>query len=160
MIVVVECPEGRFVADPGLGGMGCRIPVPLDGTPVEENGETNRIALDARGGTLKIKSRERAVDAWRFGLDDDNPADFEVANHWYSTHDASPMRQRLMLRAMTPEGRVTVMNRDVTIRTSGGTRMEKLEDRAALRRLLRETFGFDLPEAEGLCVPSVPEWAS
>ena len=68
------------------------------------------------------------------------------------------MRQRLMLRAMTPEGRVTVMNRDVTMRTKGQAGSRNLEDRAALRRLLQEVFAFDLPEAETLRVPSVPEW--
>jgi arylamine N-acetyltransferase len=63
---------------------------------------------------------------------------------------ASPMRQRLMLRAMTPVSRVTVMNRNVTIRANGEIGFRQLEDRTALRRLLQEVFGFDLPEAEAL----------
>ena len=33
-----------------------------------------------------------------------------------------------------------------------------IESRAALRSLLNDEFGFDLPEAERLRVPSVPEW--
>jgi len=64
-----------------------------------------------------------------------------------------------MLRAMTPDGRVTVMNRNVTIRAKGETASHQLDDRTALRRLLHEVFGIDLPEAEVLCVPSVPEWS-
>jgi N-hydroxyarylamine O-acetyltransferase len=158
MIVVVDLPEGRFVADPGLGGLGCRAPIPLDGAPAIDGGETNRIVFDGRRSTLKVESGERAVDAWTCGLDDDNWVDFEVANHWFATHPASPMRQRLMLRAMTPEGRVTVMNRAVTIRANGATTSRELEDRAALRRLLREVFGIDLPEVETLRVPSAPDW--
>ena len=113
MIVMVDLPGGSFVADPGPGGLGCRTPIPLDGTPDEESGETNHIVFDGRRRMLKIESGERTLDAWTSGLDEDNWVDFEVANHWFSTHPASPMRQRLMLRAMTPEGRVTVMNRDV-----------------------------------------------
>ena len=35
----------------------------------------------------------------------------------------------------------------------------QLADRVALRRLLAEHFGFDLPEVERLRVPSVPEWS-
>ena len=159
MIVRVDLPEGSFIADPGLGGLGCRAPIPLDGTPVEDRGEINRIVSDGRRRVLKIVSGERTVDAWICGLDDDNWVDFEVANHWHSTHPASPMRQRLMLRAMTPDGRVTVMNRDVTIRANGQVGSRKLEDRAALRRLLREVLGFDLPEVEALRVPSLPEWS-
>ena len=158
MIVVVDLPEGSFVVDPGLGGLGCRAPVPLDGTPVVDGGESNRIVSDGRTRTLKVESGERKVDAWISGLDDDNWVDFELANHWFSTHPASPMRQRLMLRAMTPHGRVTVMNRDVTIRANGKADVRRLEDRAELRRWLQDVFGFDLPEAESLRAPTIPEW--
>jgi len=159
MIVVVDLPEGSFVADPGLGGLGCRAPIPLDGAPVADGDETNHIVFDGRRRMLKVESGERTVDAWFSGLDEDNWVDFEVANHWFSTHPASPMRQRLMLRAMTPDGRVTVMNRNVTIRANGESGSRQLVDRTALRRLLQEVFGFDLPEAEILRVPSVPEWS-
>jgi N-hydroxyarylamine O-acetyltransferase len=159
MFLIVTLPEGEFAADPGLGGFGCRSPIPLDGRPARDGDETNVIVFDGRRRRLKIESGGRKIDAWTSGLDDDNWIDFEVANHWFSTHPASPMRQRLMLRAMTPQGRVTVMNRDVTVRTGGGARTFQLEDRKALRCLLRDTFGFDLPEAETLAVPAVPEWS-
>ena len=159
MIIVVDVPEGRFIADPGLGGLGCRVPVPLDGTPVEDVGEVNQIVFDGQYRTLRIRSGDRSYDAWTFGSDADNSADFEVANHWFATHPASPMYQRLMLRAMTPGGRVTVMNRDVTIRSNGQASRHRLEDRTALRRLLREVFGCDLPDVETVRVPSIPEWS-
>jgi len=158
MIVVIDLPEGSFIADPGLGGLGCRALIPLDGTPVEDRGEINQIVFDGRRRLLKIASEERTFDAWISGLDADNWVDFEVANHWFSTHPASPMRQRLMLRAITPDGRVTVMNRDVTMRVNGQVSTRRLENRKELRNLLQEVLGFDLPEAEVLRVPSVPEW--
>jgi N-hydroxyarylamine O-acetyltransferase len=158
MLVAIDLPEGSFIADPGLGGLGCRAPIPLDGTPVEERGETNRIVFDGRRHMLKIESGERKLDAWVSGLDPDNWVDFEVANHWFATHPDSPMRQRLMLRAMTPDGRLTVMNRDVTIRANGQVSSRRLEDRAALRALLQDALGFDLPEAEALRAPTIAEW--
>jgi N-hydroxyarylamine O-acetyltransferase len=34
----------------------------------------------------------------------------------------------------------------------------QLADRRALRDLVIEHFGFDLPEIERLRVPSIPEW--
>jgi N-hydroxyarylamine O-acetyltransferase len=51
-----------------------------------------------------------------------------------------------------------VMNRDVTIVRDGVFEKSQLADRSALRTLLKDHFGFDLPEAETLRVPSVPEW--
>jgi N-hydroxyarylamine O-acetyltransferase len=64
-----------------------------------------------------------------------------------------------MLCAHTAAGRVTVANRLVTIRDAGGERAGEIADRPALRALLTEHFGFDLPEVERLRVPAIPEWS-
>jgi len=50
------------------------------------------------------------------------------------------------------------MNRDVTIWRGNSPQTIQLADRAALRSLLIKYFGFDLPDAEHLRVPSIPEW--
>ena len=63
-----------------------------------------------------------------------------------------------MLRVLTKDGRVSVMNRDVTIARNGTFEKSQLADRAALRKLLADHFGFDLPDAERLRIPTVPEW--
>lgn len=36
----------------------------------------------------------------------------------------------------------------------------ELADRGALRRLLAEHFGIDLPEVKHLTVPAIPEWTT
>lgn len=159
MHLMVRTPEGVFVADPGLGGFSCRAPIPLDGTPVRDGDETYAIETDGRRRVLRVETSERRFDAWIAGFDDDNWIDFEVANHWFSTHPDSPMADRAMLRAMVPGGRLTVMNRDVTIRADGVTTRTELADRASLRRLVRETCGFDCPEIETMRVPSAPGWS-
>lgn len=159
MYLTIRLPEGEFVADPGLGGMGCRAPVALDGTPAREGDELWSIRTEDRRRVLQMESPERRLDAWIAGFDEDNWIDFEVANHWCSTHPASPFVNRLMLRAMIPGGRLTVMNRDATIRANGATERFELADRAALRRLLRDTCGFDCPEIETISIPSAPDWA-
>jgi N-hydroxyarylamine O-acetyltransferase len=64
-----------------------------------------------------------------------------------------------MLRALTPGGRTSVMNRDVTVLREGNTEKYQLADRHALRTLLGEHFGFDLPEVERVRVPMIPEWS-
>ena len=158
MYLVVRALEGEFVADPGLGGMGCRAPIPLDGTPAREGDELWSIRTEDRRRVLQVESPERRVDAWIAGFDEDNWIDFEVGNHFFATHPSSPFVNRLMLRAMIPGGRLTVMNRDATIRANGATERLELADRAALRRLVRDTCGFDWPEIEAIRVPSVPDW--
>jgi N-hydroxyarylamine O-acetyltransferase len=88
----------------------------------------------------------------------ENPVDFEVANHFTATSPMSHFRQRIMMRILTPDGRITVHNRDVTIWKGGESQALQLSDRSALRALLAEHFGFDLPEVENLQVPTVPGW--
>jgi N-hydroxyarylamine O-acetyltransferase len=158
MYIQVRLPEGDFIADPGLGGLGCRTPIPFDGAPAREGDESFSIVRDARGLVLTIKAPDRTIEAWISGFDADNWIDFEVANHWFATHSASPMVNRLMLRAMTPQGRITVMNRDVTIRQNGAASASRLGDRAELRRLVADHLGFDCPELETLRVPTASEW--
>jgi len=82
-----------------------------------------------------------------------------VFNHYIATHPKSPFVNWIFLSTVTPEGRVNVMNRKVTLLqgVDGSTTME-LADRAALRGLVAEHFGFDLPEVERLTVPAIPEW--
>jgi N-hydroxyarylamine O-acetyltransferase len=158
MYLTVRLPEGEFVADPGLGGMGCRAPIPLDGTPAREGDELWSIRNEDRRRVLQVESPERRIDVWIAGFDDDNWVDFELGNHWFSTHPASPMVNRVMLRTMVPGGRLTVMNRDATVRANGATERFEIADRAALRRLVRDYCGFDCPEIEAMRVPSLPEW--
>jgi N-hydroxyarylamine O-acetyltransferase len=82
-----------------------------------------------------------------------------MANHFTSTWADSPFVNRLMLRALTKDGRVTVMNRDVTVARGGRFDKTQLADRAALKALLADHFGIDLPDVDRLRVPSVPEWS-
>ena len=159
MYIRVRLPEGDFVADPGLGGLGCRAPIPLSGEWVREGKESYSVTSDERRLTLKMDSPERKVDAWLAGFDEDNWIDFEVANYWFATHPASPFVNRLMMRAMTPEGRVTLMNRDVTVRRGEGIETFQLGSRAELRQWTQTHFGFDCPEIDNLRIPSAGEWA-
>jgi N-hydroxyarylamine O-acetyltransferase len=107
---------------------------------------------------LKARSADKIVDCWATTLEVDNASDFIVANYYTSMHPSSAFRNRLMLRAFAGDARVSVMNRSVTITEGTASRTHELDDRAALRALLAEHFGFDLPEAETIRVPSIEEW--
>jgi N-hydroxyarylamine O-acetyltransferase len=160
MVLTVPTPDGTFIVDPGLGGLAPRVPVPLiDGVQARADYEVHWMARDGNQWVLRSSAGGNAVDCWVSSLEADNPVDFEVGNHYTATHPMSPFLNRIMLRALTPSGRVTVMNRDVTVRNGAESRSYQLADRSALRSLLVEHFGFDLPQVEQLRVPSIPEWA-
>ncbi len=161
MFLTVPLPEGTFVVDPGFGGLAPRVPVPLiDGESASIDGETHWMVRDADRWVLRAQVMSDApVNAWVTSLEQDYPIDFEMANHYTSTYPASPFINRILMRAMTDEGRVTVMNRDATIWRGGVSHKFELEDRRALRGLLIEHFGIDEPEVEHMRVPGIPEWA-
>jgi len=159
MFLTVRLPEGTFVVDPGFGSLAPEVPVALtevNGHP--QGDQSHEFVRDGPYWTLRASIDGKVVDCWVSTLEADNAVDFEVANHYTSTHAASAFVNNVMLRALTSDGRVSVMNRDVTTRVGGAVRTLQLADRAALRALLAERFGVDLPEVETLRVPAIPEW--
>lgn len=107
---------------------------------------------------LRARTPEKTVDCWATTLEEDFQVDFAMANHYVSTYPTSVFVNRMMLKSITRTADVTVMNREVTLRRAGVVEKFELSDRAALHALLRENFGFDLPEVVQLRVPAIPEW--
>ena len=159
MFLTLPLGEHRFVLDPGFGRLAPRAPLPLtEGVQTRVGEDMHEMLRDGHWWVLRAQSGDQAFDAWSSTLEQDNPVDFEMANHFTATHPSSPFVANLMLRAFTPGGRVTLMNRDLTIWRGSQPHASQLADRAALRAVLAEYFGFDLPEIGTLRVPSIPEW--
>lgn len=137
------------VLDPGFGGLAPHAPVPLDGTPVGPH----RIVRGEHG--IELWHADQRL--WVSSLEPDVPIDFEMANHFTATWRDSPFVERLMLRAFTPDGRVSVMNRDLTIERGGETVKRQLADRAELAVVVREQLAIDCDVSQ-LRVPAIPEW--
>ena len=158
MFLSVALAEGTFILDPGFGVLASQVPVPLE--PAGEGVGPGRhwMARDAEGWTLTARTADGAVECWFSPLERDHRIDFEMGNHWTSTHPASGFVNRIMLRALTGAGRVSVLNRDVKLIGAASAMSTRLADRAALRALLAEHFAIDLPEVERIRVPAIPEW--
>jgi N-hydroxyarylamine O-acetyltransferase len=162
MFLTVSVLGEAFVIDPGFGGHGPLVPVPLvEGREIREGPDVHRMTRRDGEWVLETQIGDTMTPLWMSTLEAESAIDFEMANHFTSTWTNSPFVNRLMLRALTPDGRVSVMNRDVTISSGGPVgKIERtqLADRSALKTLLAGHFGIDLPEVERLRVPSVPEW--
>jgi N-hydroxyarylamine O-acetyltransferase len=156
MFMTVRLPEGTFVVDPGFGGFGSHLPVPLENA---DGSASHWTARDGRYTVLRFRRGDDVVDGWVTDLEEENhPIDFELGNHFTATHPRSPFRQIIMMSIVTPTGRVSVMNRDMTVHDNGVITPTQIADRAAFRKLLVEHYGFDLPEFDTLCIPAIPEW--
>jgi N-hydroxyarylamine O-acetyltransferase len=159
MVLTVSLGARRFAVDPGFGGLAPDVPRPLEHAAREPAPDVSHwMARDGMYRVMRTRKEGRIIDAWASTLETDNASDFVVANHYVATHPASAFRNRLLLRALTDHGRISVMNRDVTIQDESGSSTTVLADRAALRALLVEHFGFDLPAVESLHVPAIDGW--
>lgn len=156
MFLTVPADGARFVVDPGFGLFTAGFPVPL--TDGRTPGATHWMTCEDDVWALHVPRDGQHVIGWVSTLGNEYPIDFELANHFTATHPSSPFVNWIMLSAATPDGRVNVVNRNVTfLRGSEATSVE-LQDRSELRALLRKHFGFDLPELNQLAVPAIPEW--
>jgi len=159
MILTVDVGGRVFLIDPGFGGHGALVPVPLvAGQDVRDGLDRHRVVRDDGEWVLEAEIGGRMTPLWTSSLEPLQTIDFLMANHFVCSFPDSPFVNRLMLRALTAGGRTSVMNRDVTVLRDGQSKHYQLADRAALRALLVEQFGFDLPEVEQLRVPMIQEW--
>jgi N-hydroxyarylamine O-acetyltransferase len=159
MFLTLAVEGARYVLDPGFGPFGSRLPVPLGSAGGPADQPTHRFVSDGQLWTMHITRDGAETPGWVSTLEPENPVDFEMANHFTATHPDSPFRNLIMASAVTPDGRVNIMNRDVTVLHGAEAETFQLPNRSALRALLAERFGIDLPEVETLRVPSVPDWS-
>ena len=160
MFLSVEIAGTTFALDPGFGGHGPLVPMPRVADRIVRDGnDAHRFTRRDGEWLLEAEIGGVMTPLWMSTFESESPADFVMANHFTSTWPRSAFVERLMLRALTPDGRrVSLMNRDVTVARDGMFEKSQLKDRAALRALLSSDFGIDLPEVETLRIPSVPEW--
>jgi N-hydroxyarylamine O-acetyltransferase len=157
MFLTVPLDGRTFVFDPGFGGHAPLVPVPID-AGAHDGTDLHRVVRRGNESTLEAHIDGAWLPLWSSTIEPAEPVDFVMANHFVCTYPASPFVTSLMLRAITPAARVSVMNRAVTRRYGGRQEKQVVDSRAALRALLNESFGFDLPDVEQMRVPSVPEW--
>jgi N-hydroxyarylamine O-acetyltransferase len=159
MFLTVPIGDMTFVVDPGFGSLASRVPVPvIDGSATRPGDAMHWMLRDDRYWILRAQVGESPVDAWASTMEQENAVDFVMGSHFTATFPASPFVNRIMMRALTADGRVTVMNRDVTVWRGNESQTTQLANRADLRTLLVDYFGFDLPEVLQLRVSSIPEW--
>lgn len=158
MFMTVEIDGATYVADPGFGPYAPRFPVPL--VDARAGQATHWMQRDGSHWILHATREDRQpVAGWASTLEAESPMDFEVFNHYIATHPKSPFVNWVFLSTVLPDGRVNVLNTNVThLLGTDPPAQTQLPDRAALRALLRDHFGFDLPEIEQMRVPAIPEW--
>ncbi|MCC6131377.1 MAG: arylamine N-acetyltransferase [Acidobacteria bacterium] len=147
MVLGVRVGEKAFLADVGFGGDGPLWPVPMDGTVSSQPGADLRVVEEGTWRVLQSGKGGTWTDLYAFSGEPVFPVDYEVANHFTSTHPRSKFVRSLTVQLSTREARYILRGRSYTVKREGAGECRELS-MEEIPNLLRERFGLDLPDAD------------
>lgn len=156
----VELDGRSWLVDAGVGGLSLSsaIPLELDREHATPHEPRRILALGDWDGLLRRGPEAVLIHQARFGGEWHDVCEFTlepmpivdrvVANWFTSTHPQSHFRDRLMVARATPDGRITLLDRDLKFRgLDGHAEVQRIGSPATLRDLLVQHFGLTLPES-------------
>jgi N-hydroxyarylamine O-acetyltransferase len=146
MLLKVDLPEGAFVVDVGFGGDGPLHPLPLE-TGVEQwvGATGHRLRREGPLWVLEGDTGDGWSDLYAFTLEAQHPVDFEMANHFTSTHPRSPFLNSLTAQRSFPERRLILRNRELQVREGRLVEVTTIRDPDHLLAVLEERFDLVFP---------------
>jgi N-hydroxyarylamine O-acetyltransferase len=142
MLLAVEAEGEQWVADVGFGGTGLLRPIRLvEGQAEEHLGWTHRLVREGELWVLQALGREGWIDQYSFTLEAQYPVDYEVSNHYTSTHQNSIFRKMLMVQLPAAECRLLLQNRKLIEQRTEGISEARVEGDEGLLEVLAKRFG-------------------
>jgi len=151
MLLLVQLDGRPYVADVGFGGNVLTSPLRLEPRIEQQTPhEPHRLLPLENGFVLEASIGGEWKPFYRFTLEPQFPADFEVSNWYLCHHPSSFFRQTLLGARVNTEGRYALRNNALHIHRKNETERRILFDAAALRSCLEIDFGLQLPESPEL----------
>ncbi len=148
MLLRVDLDSGPMLADVGFGFTPTSPLVMQPGLEQPLELDTYRLLEDAGLWTLQLRQADGWGDAYRFNLEPWLPIDYEVANHFTSTHPRSHFTQGPILVRSDGLERVRHIYRarELTTRRPGAEPDKRtIDDLDELLAILSRDFHIDLP---------------
>jgi len=145
-LLLVDIQAQPWIADVGFGNHGLTQPIPLLAGQVFHNG-VDRFMLRKQQDlyTLSRQVEGQWLDLYAFNTTAYLPVDFEPANYYTATMPDSKFVRERICTLPTPEGRITLHNNRLNIKTSQQTISREVAESEILA-LLSRYFGIDLAE--------------
>ena len=161
----VELNGQPYLADGGFGGFSPTAALQLV-PDVEQSTphEPRRLVREGHWEGLSLRGPDAAIvhqvyfsEAWHtlyeFTLEPMPLTDREMGNWYTSCHANSHFRTQLMAARATSDGRITLLNRELTVRKrDGAIQSQVLANHTEVRDALAQQFGITLaPETRFMC---------
>ena len=147
MTLVVQAEGANFLADVGFGSSGLILPIPLaSDVETDHFAWRYRIVAEESLRVLQLFSDGAWVDLYAFSLEPQEPADYEMANYYVSTHPASRFVHTLTAQKITKGERHTLRDREYSVDRGSGVTTRLLTGDDDVPALLTGTFGLRLPD--------------
>lgn len=148
MLLKVELVDGPWLVDVGFGGLTKTAPIMLKADREQDTGR-GWFRLIPIGDELQVQAK--LPDGWfpmyQFAPIPQEPVDYELANWFVSTHEASPFTANLIAAWVAADRRYGLFNNQLSIHHEGGETEKRVLSASELDQLLHDTFG--IGRAEG-----------
>jgi N-hydroxyarylamine O-acetyltransferase len=146
MLLRVQADGENWLADVGFGGEALLFPILwTPGEPAEQFAWKFRLLEEGANFLVQMLRPEGWLDLYAFNLEEQHPVDYEVANHYTSTHPKSFFTNKLMVHLPGPSVRTTLFNRRLIERRSDGASEVQLPHDDAILEVLAGRFGLHFP---------------
>jgi N-hydroxyarylamine O-acetyltransferase len=155
MLLLVEVDGARWLADVGFGADGLLLPVPFGSEQASRQfAWTYRVKVPASAGAGEAAGREWVLqskrddlwtDLYGFTLEPQLPIDYEIANHYTSTHPESRFVTGLTVQLLAPERRIALRNRELIVDSGSAVTTRTITADEEMRRVIETTFGLPAP---------------
>jgi N-hydroxyarylamine O-acetyltransferase len=146
MLLLVDVSGSRYLADVGFGGECLLGPLPL--APEVQTKQYDRVFRlhdDAGLWVVQLRRGEAWDDLYAFTLEPQMAVDFEVANHYTSTHPQSIFVQQPFVLRTTPEASYRLFDRKLSVRRGEEVSSREVGDDEEMLEVLARTFGLRFP---------------
>ncbi|MFI8965257.1 arylamine N-acetyltransferase [Streptomyces sp. NPDC053493] len=149
-LLVVALDGEEWLLDAGFGWQGPLEPVPLaDGARVEQDGWVFGVAIGPEGvHVLRALRPEGWTDLYAFAPHTLYPVDFELMNHYSSSHPRSRFLGQVVAHQPGAEVRTALVRDGLLTVRADGTREERRVGPEELIATLSKVFGIELDDEE------------
>ena len=151
MLLLVDLSGLLYIADVGFGGNVLTAPLRLEPHIAQATPhEPHRLMPLENGFVLEASLSGEWKPFYRFTMEPQFPADYEVSNWYLCHHPSSFFRQVLMGARATADGRYALRNNTLAIHRNNKTEKRTLADARALLSALENDFALQLPDSSEL----------